>query len=86
MVNIKMQACKQIHSEAGQEDPRLEAGKFALHSDTGLQAVLHIRRDHRPVKMNLILRLVSLLCTQIQVCKQIHSKTRQNGLKLEAGK
>jgi hypothetical protein len=27
MVNIKIQACKQIHSEASQEDPRLEAGE-----------------------------------------------------------
>jgi len=38
MVNIKIQACKQIHSEASQEDPRLEAGKYGQYTDTGLQA------------------------------------------------
>jgi hypothetical protein len=38
MVNIMIQACKQIHSEASQEDPMLEAGKNGQHTDTGLQA------------------------------------------------
>jgi hypothetical protein len=38
MATIKIQACKQIHSEASQEDPRLEAGKYGQHKDTGLQA------------------------------------------------
>jgi hypothetical protein len=38
MVNIKIQACKQIHSEASQEDPRLEAGKYGHYPDTGLRA------------------------------------------------
>jgi hypothetical protein len=29
--NSQLQACKQIHSEANQEDPRIEAGKRTLY-------------------------------------------------------
>jgi hypothetical protein len=38
MATIQIQACKQIHSEASQEDPRLDAGKYSHYPDTGLQA------------------------------------------------
>jgi hypothetical protein len=38
MATIQRQASKQIHSEASQEDPRLEAGKYGHHPDAGQQA------------------------------------------------
>jgi hypothetical protein len=39
MASIQIQACKKIHSDASQEDPRLEAGKYSQHPEAGLQQI-----------------------------------------------
>jgi hypothetical protein len=38
MATFQIQACKQFYGEASLENPKLEAGMFALHPDTSLKA------------------------------------------------